>query len=131
MALPALATPDELAAYMQRAVDAPTAELALQLASGKVRGYINRPNLVKLTDATTCPDDVKSVVLALASRVVTNPDDVRTRQETVGTISESYTYATETIGVQLTALDRADLRRYRVRARVLDLGAAEAAEDAV
>lgn len=126
MALPSLATPDELAAYIQRPVDAATAEIALRLASGKVRGYINRPTLASLADDTTCPDDVKSVVLAVAGRVVTNPSDVR--QEAVG--SESVTYATETIGVQLTELDRKDLRRYRIRFRVLDLGAAEAAQDA-
>lgn len=117
MALPALATPEELAVYTQQEMPVESAELALRLASGKVRGYINRPDLELLTDHTTAPDDIKSVVLAIASRMMSNPANLR--QETVGSIS--LTYATETVGAQLTELDRADLRRYRINARSLRL----------
>jgi hypothetical protein len=111
-----LATVAELSAYLQRTVDEAYGAMALKLASGKVRGYINRPDLLILTDDTTCPDDIKAVVLAIAGRVVSNPNDIR--QETVG--SESLTYATETIGVQLTAFETADLKRYRVRWRTVE-----------
>lgn len=113
-----LATPAELSAYLQRDVSADTADIALRLASGKVRGFINRPDLPALVDDTTAPDDVKAVVLAVASRVVGNPNDIR--QETVG--SESLTYAAETIGVQLTIAELRDLKRYRVRWRTLEAG---------
>lgn len=118
MALPTLATPAELSAYLQREVPADAAGIALRLASGKVRGFINRPGLPALVDDTTCPDDVRAVVLAVASRVFGNPNDFR--QETVG--SESLTYASETIGVQLTFAELRDLKRYRVRYRMLEVG---------
>lgn len=117
MTLPPLATPAELSAYVQRPVPEASAILALTLASGKVRGYINRPGHPALTDATTAPDDVRAVVLAVAGRVVVNPSDLR--QEAVGGLSA--TYGTETIGVQLTESERFDLRRFRVGARTIEM----------
>ena len=116
-----LATPAELSTYLQREVDTATATQALSLASGKVRGYINRPILTDTWDETTVPEDARSVVLAVASRVINNPSDLRTRQETVGSLSETLTYATETIGVQLTEFDRADLKRFRTRYRSIEI----------
>ncbi|MCR8576469.1 hypothetical protein [Streptomyces sp. Isolate_219] len=121
MALPALATVAELSAYMQREAPADAAPLALRLASGKVRDFINRPDLPALVDDTTATDGIKAVVLAIAARVVGNPSDIR--QDTMG--SESLTYATETIGVQLTRTEEKDLRRYRVRFRTLEAGPGE------
>ena len=116
MALP-LATLTELAAYLQRDdIPEESGSLALTLASGKVRAYIAR-DLPILIDATTATDDVKSVVLAVAGRIVMNPGDAR--QETAG--AQSITYASETIGVQLTRAERDDLRVYRPPARAVAL----------
>ncbi|WP_103529514.1 hypothetical protein [Streptomyces sp. SM12] len=114
--LPPLATTEELEAYLQRPVPGATALVALVFASGRVRSYINR-SLPILVDATTAPDDIRGVVVALAGRVVNNPADLR--QEAVGGLSA--TYGTETIGVTLTDDERRDLGRYRRRARDTEL----------
>lgn len=108
MARPALATPEELEAYLQRPVPLESASLALRLASGKVRSFIRR-DIPELEDFTTCPDDIRAVVLSVAGRIVGNPADLR--QEAVGGIS--VTYATETVGGQLTDSERSDLSRWR------------------
>ena len=117
MALPPLATLEELAAYTQTSIEPEAGNLALRLASGKVRAVINRPDLPQLVDADSAPDDIRAVVLAIAARVVGNPGDLR--QETVGAIS--LTYATETVGAQLTDIDRDALRRYRINARTIEV----------
>jgi len=64
------------------------------------------------------PGDVKAVVLSAATRVLTNPLDIR--QESVGSIS--MTYASETIGASLSPADRDLLARYRRRVALVRLG---------
>lgn len=113
---PALATQDELEAYLQRPVPDEAAAIALRLASGKVRGFIRR-DIPALADADSAPDDIKAVVLALAGRIVTNPTDLR--QEVAG--AQSATYSAETIGVQLTESDKEALRVYRPGMRMIQL----------
>lgn len=63
------------------------------------------------------PGDVLAVVLTAASRVLTNPSDLR--QETVG--SMSVTYASETVGASLAPADKDLLARYRRRAAMVRL----------
>lgn len=55
------------------------------------------------------PSDVLGVLLTAASRVLSNPQDLR--QETVGSIS--VTYAAETIGASLSPADKDLLASYR------------------
>ncbi|WP_050511106.1 hypothetical protein [Streptomyces sp. NRRL S-475] len=64
------------------------------------------------------PGDVKAVALSAATRVLTNPLDIR--QEAVGSIS--MTYAAETIGASLSPADKDLLARYRRRAAVIKVG---------
>ncbi|WP_369383459.1 hypothetical protein [Streptomyces sp. cg36] len=66
----------------------------------------------------TVPADVRALVLTLASRVLTNPADLR--QESAGSVS--VTYAAETIGASLAPIERDQLARYRPRAAVVRLG---------
>ncbi|MFJ7588434.1 hypothetical protein ACIQZO_13815 [Streptomyces sp. NPDC097617] len=66
----------------------------------------------------TVPADVRAIVLTLAGRVLTNPNDLR--QESVGSVS--VTYAAETIGASLAPIERDQLARYRPRAAVVGLG---------
>ncbi|GGR71374.1 hypothetical protein GCM10010252_07140 [Streptomyces aureoverticillatus] len=63
------------------------------------------------------PADVLAVVLTLASRVLSNPSDLR--QESVGSVS--VTYSAETIGASLAPADRDLLARYRRRVAVVGL----------
>ncbi|MFG3349218.1 hypothetical protein ACGF1Z_29695 [Streptomyces sp. NPDC048018] len=178
MALPALATVDELAAWMQREpAELPEgAALVLDTASAVVRSearqrftrgtstvalsprdhVLNLPQrpvvsveLVRAGGRALRPDeyrlwrdelwlsaaygsvvvtythgyanvpaDVRSIVLTLAGRVLTNPADLR--QESVGSVS--VTYAAETIGASLAPIERDQLARYRPRAAVVQLG---------
>ncbi|QDY79790.1 hypothetical protein [Streptomyces qinzhouensis] len=67
------------------------------------------------------PGDVRAIVLTLAARVLNNPGDLR--QESVGSVS--VTYAAESIGASLAAIERDQLARYRPRAAVVQLGTAE------
>ncbi|MGW1836321.1 hypothetical protein [Streptomyces sp. NPDC002067] len=176
MALPALATLDELAAWMQRAPDElpDGAALVLDTASAIVRsearqrftrgtssatlhpygGWVVLPqrpviSVEEVREAgqlvpadrwqlvgdrvrvvgdqavtvtythgyETVPGDVLAVVLTLASRVLTNPGDLR--QESVGAVT--VTYAAETIGASLAPIERDALARYRHRAAVVRL----------
>lgn len=64
------------------------------------------------------PAPVRAIVLTLAGRVLTNPNDLR--QESVGSVS--VTYAAETIGASLAPIERDALARYRPRAAVVQLG---------
>ncbi len=66
----------------------------------------------------TVPADVRGIVLTLAGRVLTNPNDLR--QESVGSVN--VTYASETIGAGLAPIERDQLARYRPRAAVVQLG---------
>lgn len=111
-----LATQAELEGYLQRPIPGDVAEVALRLASGKVRGFIRR-DIPALVDAASAPDDIKAVVLSVAGRIVTNPADLR--QEVAG--AQSATYSTETVGIQLTDADREALRVYRPGARMIRL----------
>ncbi|WP_461296332.1 hypothetical protein [Streptomyces harbinensis] len=65
----------------------------------------------------TVPGDVRAVVLSAASRVLSNPRDLR--QESVGAVS--VTYSAETVGPGLSPADRDLLARYRRRAAVVRL----------
>lgn len=67
------------------------------------------------------PGDVLAVVLTAAQRVIGNPKDLRTLQETVGSVSVTETYATETIGAALSQADKDLLARYRRSAAVVRL----------
>ncbi|GGV54191.1 hypothetical protein [Streptomyces spectabilis] len=177
MALPALATTDQLAAWMQRERDElpEGAALVLDVASRIVRTEA-RQNFTRGTSSATLypregwaalpqrpvisvqevrrggqlvppdrwqlvrdrvrvlggdqavtvtythgyasvPADVLAVVLTLASRVLTNPSDLR--QESVGSVS--VTYSAETIGASLAPADRDLLARYRRRVAVVGL----------
>ncbi|MFE7466351.1 hypothetical protein ACFU6R_19890 [Streptomyces sp. NPDC057499] len=178
MALPALATLDELAAWMQRERDElpEGAALVLDTASAIVRDEARqrftrgtttvalaprdqvvilpqRPvvavELVRAGGRELGPDEyrlwrdelwlagsygsvvvtyshgyaavpapVRAIVLTLAGRVLTNPNDLR--QESVGSVS--VTYAAETIGASLAPIERDQLARYRPRAAVVQLG---------
>lgn len=109
-----LASVDELNALLQRTVPPGTADMALRMASAKIRAYVRRS--IPALDGTATPDDIRAIALAVAGRVVVNPSDIR--QEAVGT--ESITYAAETIGVQLTQDEKHDLDRYRIRYRTLE-----------
>lgn len=175
MALPALATVEQLAAWMQVESDTlpASAEMVLDIASAIIRkqarntftrrtttltrypsnGYVRLPlrpvvsvSSVKRGDVpesfvwhseherlyvsgctpvsvtfthgyASVPADVLGVVLTAASRVLTNPSDLR--QETVG--SMSVTYAAETIGASLSPADKDLLADYRRRVTVTKL----------
>ncbi|MFE4514425.1 hypothetical protein ACFRMQ_09580 [Kitasatospora sp. NPDC056783] len=84
----------------------------------RVKRYPYTPALVTYTAGySAVPADVLSIVLTLAGRVVTNPNDLR--QEAVGGVS--VTYAAETIGAGLAPAERDQLARYRRRAAVVSL----------
>lgn len=173
MALPALATVEQLAAWMQ--VETGTlpasAESTLDIVSSIVRaearqsftrgtstvelfpadGYVDLPQRPVVSVASvqrdgadvtyrlrrdrllvsgsepvsvtfthgyaSVPGDVLAVVLTAASRVLSNPSDLR--QETVG--SMSVTYAAETVGASLAPADKDLLARYRRRVAMVRL----------
>lgn len=85
------------------------------------RLYVDPVESVKVTYThgySAIPGDVKAVVLSAATRVLTNPLDIR--QESVGSVS--VTYAAETIGASLSPADKDLLARYRRRAAVVRVG---------
>lgn len=168
MALPPLATPEQLAAWMHTDVASLPGDpaLVLAVASRVVRkharqwftvgttspelyprdGYVEPPqrpvrSIASVVDVDTgaeipykfrrgrvyvgqyveavkltythgyqeVPEDVLSIVLGCASRVLSNPDNLR--QETVGSVS--LTYAAETLDASLSDRDRDALADYR------------------
>ncbi|WP_327385668.1 hypothetical protein [Streptomyces sp. NBC_01207] len=85
----------------------------------RILRHPNSRAVVKYTAGyASVPGDVLGVVLTLAARVLTNPNDLR--QESAGSVS--VTYAAETIGAGLAAIERDQLARYRRRAAVVGLG---------
>ncbi|MFD4700832.1 hypothetical protein [Streptomyces niveus] len=87
-----------------------------QLVRDRVRVPDDQPVIVAYTHGyTSVPGDVLAVVLTLAGRVLTNPNDLR--QESVGSVS--VTYSAETIGASLAPADRDLLARYRKRVSVV------------
>jgi hypothetical protein len=176
MALPPLATPEQLAAWMQTDVAGLPGdpELVLDVASQVVRkrarqwftigttspelyprdGYVEPPqrpvrSIASVVDVDTgqetpyklrrgrvyvgryveavkltythgysqVPMDVLGIVLGCASRVLSNPDNLR--QETVGSVS--LTYAAETVDAALSERDRDALADYRRSTSVVSL----------
>ncbi|WP_369190161.1 hypothetical protein [Streptomyces sp. R08] len=84
--------------------------------------YVGNADEVRVTYThgyAETPGDVKAVVLSAATRVLTNPLDIR--QEAAG--SMSVTYAAETIGASLSPADKDLLRDYRRRTAVVLVGA--------
>lgn len=65
------------------------------------------------------PMDVVAVALTAAQRLLGNPKDLRTYQETVGSLSVTETYSAETIGASLSPADKDLLGSYRRRAAVV------------
>ncbi|MFJ2783687.1 MULTISPECIES: hypothetical protein [unclassified Streptomyces] len=89
-----------------------------QLVRDRLRLVNDRPVTATYTHGyAAVPGDVLAVVLTLASRVLTNPGDLR--QESVGSVS--VTYSAETIGASLAPADRDLLGRYRRRVSVVPL----------
>ncbi|MFE0447339.1 hypothetical protein ACFW6C_07565 [Streptomyces fungicidicus] len=177
MALPPLATPEQLAAWMQTDVTSLPGDpvMVLAVASRVVRkrarqwftvattspelyprdGYVEPPqrpvrSIQAVVDVDTgeviphryrrgriyvaphveavkvtythgyadVPEDVLAIVLGCASRVLSNPDNLR--QETVGSVS--LTYAAETLDASLSERDRDLLDDYRRGVSVVSVG---------
>jgi hypothetical protein len=91
----------ELAVYLQRAVSEPVYDLAHELTEDVIRGEVG----AKLTDPPQ--PGVKSVAMALAGRLLTNPGGLRSA--TAGAVAE--TYSDDLSSRALSEDERARLRK--------------------
>lgn len=102
--MPDIFTLEELVSYLQiPEFDTFTATLARELATTKIRYAAG----ARLYDALTDLSPLRPIALDLAKRIVTNPEGLRS--SSIDDYSE--TYATETIGSDLTATEIAEVRR--------------------
>lgn len=99
-----LFTLEELVAYMQvDEFDAFTATLARELATAKLRAAAGPVRYDALTDLSL----LKPIALDLAKRIVTNPSGLRSAS--IDDYSE--TFASETLGSDLSRAEVAEVRR--------------------
>lgn len=112
-----LATIAELSAYLHAEFstdETSSATLALTIASDKVRLHVRRYD-GKFLNATSATGDLKGIVLAVATRIYSNPTGMQ--QQTAGAESVSYSYGST---AALTAGERAELKPYRRRAYTIE-----------
>lgn len=102
-----IATPTELASFLQVDVDTATATLLLELAQGLVVERIGAHD--------TWPPVAKAVVLAVVARAYVNPDGVR--QRTAGGTTDIYNSPLYTNGVFLSESEVAQLSQWSNRSR--------------
>lgn len=92
----ALASPSDLASFVQQDVDTSTATLVLDGASTAVLRAVQDAVLTPAWDISTVPSDVKLIVLQAAARAMDNP--TQNTQESVGTAARQV----KVTGVSLT-----------------------------
>lgn len=109
MALPPLATEDDLAIWLGSAVESGRAGAVLSAVSSLVRSEAGRT-----WEDDEPPDEVVAMVVDVAGHIYRNPAAIR--QVSTGPFSESYAI---TQGLSLTDAQKAILRRYSARARGL------------
>lgn len=114
MALPALATVEDLAAWLDESIDPtdPRALAVLRMASARVRSYTGRTWVDDSGDLTDVPDEVWSVTVQVAARAYTNPSGIV--QETTGPFTARWPEEHGQV-LFLTAAEQAALDPYRSR----------------
>jgi type IV pilus biogenesis protein CpaD/CtpE len=100
----ALASPTDLASFLQNDVDTATATLVLNGASAAVLRAVQDAVITPVWDDTTVPSDVKLIVLQAAARAMDNP--VQHTVEAAGVMS----FQTRVTGVTLTVEEYAAVR---------------------
>jgi hypothetical protein len=112
MALPALAAPADLAAWMGQDIPAGDARAwaVLSAASALVRAEAGQTWVNNTNDLTGVPDEVAAIVVQVAARVWANPTGAV--QWTKGPFSERYS-DDAALGLYLTDAEKSALSRYR------------------
>ena len=91
---PELFTLEEFVSYLQvPEFDTFTATLARELTTIAIREEVGAATYDALTDVSA----FKPIALAVAKRVVWNPEGLRSRAEQIDDYSQTLTYATETL----------------------------------
>lgn len=114
MALPPLATVNDLAAWVGQTIESadPRGEAVLSAASALVRGYTSQSWVDEHGDLVeTVPDDVAAVVVQVAARAWLNPNP-NLRNWNKGPFAEGY-FDAASLGLHLTAADKDALAHYR------------------
>jgi len=112
MALPPLASTDDLAEFLGEDIDDgdPRAERLIHMASTLVRTHTGRTGVDDWTDLSEVPDDVNTVTILVSARLWTNPENVSQQSETLGTFTQSRSFRAD--GLYLTGVEKAMLAHY-------------------
>lgn len=118
MALPPLASVEDLGLWLQEPLSGSSAQWAASLLDAV--SALVRSEAGSTWESVSVPDEARIVTLTVAARVYRNPEAASQRTETRGPFSESFTFANPPgVGLYLTAADKALLQRLNPKSRGL------------